>query len=136
MGSLTNISDEVLFMEGNHEFGSKDLGCDNFNFVKDDYHVLEFAGKKMLLSHGDFLNAPKSYLWFRRLVKAKWLHSIARWVPGSWLDKYALTHANVSRGQDKYRKIPHQKIIQDAFHQVERFQAERFVFGHFHFPFF
>ncbi len=136
MGLLTKISTEVLFMEGNHEFGSKNLECDHFHFVKDNYHVYEYAGKKLLLSHGDLLNAPKLYLWFRSLVKSKILHMIAKWIPGSWLDKYALTHANLSRGQDKYRKIPHQKIIADAFHQLDSYQADHFIFGHFHYPFF
>ena len=95
MGSLTKIAGDVLFMEGNHEFGSKALECDHFKFVKENYHVCEYADKKILLSHGDLLNAPKSYLWFRRFVKSSWLHFVAKWIPGKWLDSYALTHANV-----------------------------------------
>lgn len=127
---------KVLFIEGNHEFHMERMEWSGIEIVKDHSRVLQLAsGARIKIGHGDLISDDRAYRAFRGLVKSQFVRSIAKRVPGKILDAYALKHAKVSRSQDKYRKLDHQRIL-SAF---GRFLADgdynHGIIGHFHVPY-
>jgi UDP-2,3-diacylglucosamine pyrophosphatase LpxH len=126
----------VLLIEGNHEFSAAELGWDGVE-VRDsqDITLKVDAQTTIAVCHGDLLAAPWHYRIFRRLIKSVWVSGLARLVPGRWLDRYALSHAKLSRA---YEKPPNHKAVIAAAKAwlAERPSARHGVFGHFHVPYF
>jgi UDP-2,3-diacylglucosamine hydrolase len=127
---------KVIFIEGNHEFHMEELGWDHVEIIKTHSRPVQLkSGMKIKIGHGDLITDDKAYKAFRGLVKSGFARAIAKRMPGSWLDGYALKHAKVSRSQDKYRKLDHQRIL-SAF---ERFLDDgdhvHGIIGHYHVPY-
>lgn len=134
--TLSESGVEVVFMEGNHEFGM--VGDQTFSpFVpKSDFIEMQLGQKKILLSHGDLIFADKAYLRFRNVIKNNFVQWIAKvFFGGRFLDRYALWHAKKSRSKSTTRKIDHQGIISDAGQIAKKRGVDMFVFGHFHVPY-
>ncbi|NOY54209.1 MAG: UDP-2,3-diacylglucosamine diphosphatase [Deltaproteobacteria bacterium] len=78
--SLSRQGVRLIYLEGNHDFfmGSyfkDDLGCE----VYPRSHLLELAGKKVFLSHGDGVNpGDVGYRLFRRLLKNRCVYAFIR----------------------------------------------------------
>ena len=128
---------EVIFIEGNHEFHLSDSQWRGIT-VPDEtsYTITTKDGATIKLCHGDLINAPASYLWFRKLIKSNGLKLLVKLVPSRLLDAYALTHARVSRSSDVYRTLNHEALLGDAKIWLERPpKADKGVFGHFHHPY-
>ncbi len=134
--ALAQSGTRVIFFEGNHEFNLAAIGWQGIEFVPEGSMTLLLSGgTRVRLSHGDLIYAPKSYLWFRGLVKSRFARQAARAIPTSWLDAYALGHSKVSRAQDKYRVLAHDDLLQAAEAWIAEDQAQHGIFGHFHTPY-
>lgn len=133
LATISLSGKSVYFVEGNHEFGMK---CSNWRGVEflDGPFFLNIFGEKIGFCHGDLLAAPFSYRVFRRAIKAKPLHDVLRYVPGKWLDQYALWHASKSRANEK--PVDHRKILAAAESWLDEIEGcKTIIFGHFHIPY-
>jgi UDP-2,3-diacylglucosamine pyrophosphatase LpxH len=92
------------------------------------------SGARILLTHGDLFNAPRAYLAFRTLIKAKPTLMAASFVPGMMMDAYALQHAKASRARDPYRTLDDAAILGDARAFARSKNVDHLIFGHFHRP--
>ena len=127
---------QVTFFEGNHEFDLHALGWDQVHVVREgDKSIVLDDGTVISGAHGDLVFAPRSYLWFRNLLKSRLILGIARLVPSVWLDAYALGHAKVSRAADTYRHLDHDALLVAMENWARESESDHVVFGHFHVPY-
>ena len=127
---------KVIFIEGNHEFHMEELGWGHIEIIKTHSRPVQLnSGTKINIGHGDLITDDKAYRAFRGLVKSGFARAIAKRLPGSWLDGYALKHAKVSRSQDKYRKLDHQRILSAFERFLDIDDYEHGIIGHYHVPY-
>lgn len=133
---LAAAGTRVVFVEGNHEFWMDAIGWRGVEIVKDKDLLLTFKdGARIRITHGDQIIHDPWYAIFRRFVKSRFAASLARLVPGRWLDAYTLKHAQVSRAQDKYRTLHHQRILGAFADWLNEGSVDHGVIGHFHVPY-
>ena len=126
----------VHFVEGNHEFHMEAMGWRGVRIVKDEALALTLHdGTKIKLTHGDLLGGDPLYGLFRSVIKSRFIRSLARLVPGPWLDAYALSHARMSRATDRYRQLDHHRILSAFDRWLGREGFDHGVIGHFHVPY-
>lgn len=145
--ALARTGTRVVFIEGNHEFHLQGMQWPEVEIVAQrDYAITLSSGERVKISHGDLLKNDPLYAAFRNVIKSPLATLLARSVPGSWLDAYAIRHARFSRAQDKYRRLDHNLILacferwlddellnSDATTASGRF--DHGVIGHFHVPY-
>ena len=137
--ALKELSDsgvQIIFMEGNHEFGM--IGDPSFSeFVpKEDFIEMKLGDKNLLLSHGDLIFADQAYIRFRSVIKNRTIQWFAKtFFTGKFLDRYALWHAKKSRSKSTKRKMDHKGILDHAMKFADKKNSDMFVFGHFHVPY-
>ncbi len=126
----------VIFLEGNHEFRLADFPWPGVEFVEDLTHYVTLrSGAVLQLGHGDMIYSHQRYKNFRRLVKSRWFTQLASYLPGRWMDYLATRSAAVSRSQDQYRTIRHDRILTAANDWLEAGEGDYGIFGHFHVPY-
>jgi UDP-2,3-diacylglucosamine hydrolase len=127
---------KVIFIEGNHEFHMEELGWDHIEIIKTHSRVINLkSGTNIKVGHGDLITDDPAYRAFRGFVKSGFTRAIAKRLPGKWLDGYALKHASVSRAQDKYRKLDHQRILTGFDRFLSDGDFEHGIIGHYHVPY-
>ncbi len=136
LADAVNRGVKVIFIEGNHEFHMEELGWDHIEIINTHSRpILLKSGIKIQIGHGDLITDDKAYRAFRGLVKSGFARAIAKCLPGSWLDGYALKHASVSRSQDKYRKLDHQRILSGFERFLNAGSYDHGIIGHYHVPY-
>lgn len=126
----------VVFVEGNHEFHMESVGWPGVEIIQTfDLTITVKSGESFRITHGDLLTRDPLYRAFRGLVKSRLARFCASFIPGSWLDAYALKHAKVSRAQDKYRRLDHQRILGAFSRWLSSVDADHGIIGHFHIPY-
>ncbi len=126
----------VVFVEGNHEVHMDRSGWSGVEFVlARDFALTLRSGERIKISHGDLITEDPLYRAFRGLIKSQFARRAASYIPGGWLDAYSLRHAKISRSQDRYRTLNHQRIL-DAFRAwVDEGAFDHGIIGHFHVPY-
>lgn len=136
---LTQISaagTRVVFFEGNHEFDASDLPWDGVEFIFEGDHIFEMdSGTRILLAHGDLVYSHRMYKAFRGLVKTRLVKSVASALPGTWMDRFALGNADISRHADNYRTLDHADIQRTVAVWADRYNCDHAFFGHLHYPY-
>ncbi len=136
---LQSKGTKIFFLEGNHDFcfehfpqpflSSSFERCGDF--AVEFYH--EHLGN-IRVCHGDNIVCPPDYLFFRSLVKSKWLQTIFHYfVPGSFADFIFTRVANLSRKKDKYRKLQNSFLmscLEKEQKNIEHVQV--YIIGHIH----
>lgn len=135
LSALSQRGTRVIYVEGNHEFHLPRLSWSGIEFWTQKSHTLILAGRKIAISHGDVIYASPNYLRFRAALKSAPIHLIARTMPATFLNTYALGHAKVSRSQDKYRTVDHAALIATMTQWVDDADCDDGIFGHFHVPY-
>lgn len=126
----------VLFVEGNHEFHLDRIGWQGVEVVQErDFLIALKSGTRIKITHGDRLSDDPLYKVFRGLVKSQVAHACAHFIPGSWLDAYALKHSKVSRSHDKYRRLDHERILGAFNRWLGSGEADHGIIGHYHVPY-
>lgn len=126
----------VTFVEGNHEIGMRQVGWPGVDVVDDrDLLVTLKSGVRIKVCHGDLIIEDPWYRAFRGLIKSRVGTAIARTVPGSWIDAYAMKHATISRSQDKYRTLDHGRILAAFDRWLADGGCDHGIIGHFHVPY-
>jgi len=126
----------VTFVEGNHEIGMRQVGWPGVEVVDErDLVVALKSGTRIKVCHGDLIIDDPWYRAFRGLIKSRVGTAIARTVPGSWIDAYAMKHASISRSQDKYRTLDHGRILAAFDRWLAEGACEHGIIGHFHVPY-
>jgi UDP-2,3-diacylglucosamine hydrolase len=127
---------KVVFIEGNHEFHMECLGWNGIEIVKEHSRTVTLrSGTTIKIGHGDLITDDRAYRAFRGLIKSDFVRGVAKRVPGRWLDAYALKHAKVSRGQDRYRKLDHHRILAAFSRFLSDGDYHHGIIGHFHVPY-
>ena len=127
---------QVWFVEGNHEFGMERMTTKGVRFIDGFGDVMRLSsGKKVLIVHGDLMRHDPKYLAFRSVVRSKWFNTLAYIFPQVGLDLFTRWFARTSRKKDKYRTLPHDKILATARERLAVTDADSMVFGHFHHPY-
>lgn len=126
----------VIYVEGNHEFHLERIGWKGIEIVQErDLYITLKSGVRLKVTHGDLLTDEPLYKLFRGTLKSQAVRFAAAYVPGGWLDAYALRHAKFSRAQDHYRTLKHDRIL-DAFARwTEDSECDHGIIGHFHVPY-
>ena len=132
---LANAGTNVFYIEGNHEFRIDGLAWSKVNFITEGSLSLEISEKRYLFEHGDLIYSHDRYKKFRKFIKSRAVTETLRFFPGKLLDRLATGSAKVSRAQDEYREINHDKILSHAWGWLESGGADRGIFGHFHVPY-
>lgn len=136
LGEVAERGTRVLFIEGNHEFHIEQMGWSGVEVIRSLDAALELkSGVRVMVSHGDLIVDDPLYRAFRGLLKSQWTRWIVRLLPGAWLDSYALMHAKVSRSQDPYRQLHHDRVLGGFERWLDSKQAHHGIIGHFHFPY-
>jgi UDP-2,3-diacylglucosamine hydrolase len=126
----------VIYLEGNHEFKLASLPWKDIQVISEGTHVIRLkSGETVQMAHGDLIYSHNTYKRFRRFVKSPFVTGIARLLPGAWMDKLATTSSEVSRSQDQYRLIQHDRILGAVDAWLEHGSADYGIFGHFHVPY-
>ena len=86
-------------------------------------------------SHGDLLNAPKSYLRFKSILNSGWFKFLFDLIPSSLSDSLALALARKSRKNNSDSILPHRDILNAAFNRGANMREDVHIFGHFHYPY-
>lgn len=133
--ALAERGSSVLFCEGNHEFGMIPGSLGRIRLIQDSRFHLDLGThptyRRVVLTHGDLLNADFAYRVFRRVIKSPLTQQVAaKIVPARALNRYALTHSKVSRHLEK--PAPHKQILSAAEELRRSSQADLCIFGHFH----
>lgn len=136
---LSNSPTDVYFIQGNHEYCMEEISLPGVRILEADGASLKIkSGEKTLkvgISHGDLLNAPASYLKFKKLVNSSFFKFFFSMIPSKISDNFALNVAHQSRKKDKYRKLYHDAILGSAKERAEREDEHAHIFGHFHYPY-
>lgn len=135
LADLAQRGTEVFFIPGNHEFWLQDLGWPGVK-VQDRAHLTLSDGRKVLIQHGDRLNAPWHYHVYLAIVHARISHFFGSLLYGPWLDRLCLRFADLSRNRSRDRTLPHRRILAGALNWLTDSRADIGIFGHFHFPYF
>ena len=124
----------LYFLEGNHEFALDKIKWPEVTFPHIKDHYFHVPNSDLVVAHGDLFDAPKAYLKFRAFVKWGVLHKICSYFPGIIFDGYAKVHSGLSRGQDVYRDLDTETILEAAEEGMIKagFKDKHLIFGHFH----
>lgn len=135
--AVSSAGIEVVFIEGNHEFHLSDVQWQGISVPSEtSYIITTQKGLRIKFCHGDLINAPKSYLWFRKLIKSSVIKFLVKFIPSKLLDSYALMQSKISRASDVYRTLNHEALLKDAKSWLRTSpEATAGVFGHFHHPY-
>lgn len=138
-GRLERLSEsgcEVVFVEGNHEFGMDRMKTKGIRYL-DSYGltITTKEGLKVLILHGDLMKEDFKYQIFRSVVRSKLVSFVAAITPQVWLDKATLWFAGTSRKKDQYRVLKHDRILALARRVLEHSKPDHLIFGHFHHPY-
>ncbi len=129
----------LSYVEGNHDFKlgeyfSNDLGIR----VYPDELVEDFAGKKVLMTHGDLGN-PKQlgYRVLRKLLRSPLVQTTARLVPSPLV--YEIGRRTSQASRDYNQRTPEQDIfVRDMFREAACRYFDRghdvVIMGHTHIP--
>ena len=139
LGSLAELVDRgvsVYFLRGNHDmwtFGylEKEIGIT----VLDECSVVNIAGRRFFLAHGDELTGERSHIWMKRVFRSRLFQSLLsachpRWtfsVAGRWSRRNRLTE-----------EIPltFRGINDPLYKYVSEIETKEkidyFIFGHLH----
>ena len=137
---LKNRGIEVVFIEGNHDFGLEHFFSNALksSFTLGGDMMLSFSHPTLgvvQIGHGDNIVCPSNYLPFRRLVKSKITQTISKYlVPGRLMFFIFGGWAKISRKKDQYRFISREKIIshvKDFLHSQNK-KTDVLVLGHVH----
>ncbi len=127
---------QVIYLEGNHEFKLASLPWKGVQVISEGTHTIRLkSGETIQMAHGDLIYSHNMYRAFRRVVKSPLVTGVARWLPGAWMDNLATKGSEVSRSQDQYRQIEHDKILGAVDAWLETGPASFGIFGHFHVPY-
>lgn len=126
----------VIYLEGNHEFKLTSLPWKGVQVIPEGtYSIRLKTGETVQMAHGDLIYSHKTYRRFRRFVKSPLVTGVARFLPGAWMDGLATKGSEVSRSQDQYRMIEHDKILGAVDSWLEEGSGDYGIFGHFHVPY-
>ncbi len=133
---LSNNGTKLYFVEGNHDFnlGTSFTTTINCTLITNQ-QLIDWDGKKLLLSHGDLLNPNKNYqrlrsFWRSGLIRflSQIVHPDLVWSFGIWLS-------------DKSNNKRHGRCRWDPSHLIEPLadselaqSADAIICGHFHQP--
>jgi UDP-2,3-diacylglucosamine hydrolase len=127
---------QVIYLEGNHEFKLASLPWKGVQVIPEGTHVIRLkSGETIQMAHGDLIYSHNMYRAFRRFVKSPLVTGVARLLPGPWMDRLATKSSEVSRAQDQYRQIEHDKILAAVDAWLEAGPGDFGIFGHFHVPY-
>ncbi len=127
---------QVIYLEGNHEFKLASLPWKGVQVISEGTHTIRLkSGDTVQMAHGDLIYSHNMYRAFRQVVKSPLVTGIARLLPGAWMDKLATKSSEVSRAQDQYRAIEHDKILGAVDAWLEGGTGDYGIFGHFHVPY-
>lgn len=127
---------QVIYLEGNHEFKLASLPWKGVQVISEGTYTIRLkSGETVQMAHGDLIYSHNMYRAFRRLVKSPLVTGIARFLPGAWMDQLATKGSEVSRAQDQYRQIEHDRILGAVDQWLENGAGDFGIFGHFHVPY-
>ena len=127
---------KVYFVEGNHEFDIAKMPWQGVTFIKEGNLTLTTSkGESVQFAHGDMIYSSMTYQRFRRVVKSPVVKGVASYLPGHFINSFALKNSDLSRAQDQYRAIKHQEILNAANQWLAQSDAKHGIFGHFHVPY-
>ncbi len=136
LGRASKRGIDVVLVEGNHEFRMKKAYWPGVRIVDDLECCFEVGSQKVVVCHGDMIDPPLSYRWFRNLVKSKFVTGIAAALPQSFVESYVFSHCSVSKSAHQFKKMDHHKLLNAAMNRASELKADIFLFGHFHTPYY
>lgn len=153
--ALTALSPttNVIFVEGNHEFGLERLDIQGIAIRDGLGGSLQLSRTLVVFCHGDLMIPDWKYNVFRGFVRSGLANGIASIIPQKWLDGFTTWLAKTSRKKDKYRTLNHERIQLYAEQFLKKHldthsdihsdnggiytmqMPTTLVFGHFHYPY-
>lgn len=133
---LADAGTRLYFVEGNHDFNlgpyfSETLGCD----LIPDQKLIEWDGKKLLLSHGDLLNPNKNYQRLRTFWRSAPIRLLSRLVHPDPVWDFGIWLSNLSRKKKKSNKSwDPSPLFQPLIDSATAKNADIILCGHFHQP--
>lgn len=126
---------KIFFIQGNHEFSLKKLRWKYVEVLTSEPLILEIAGKRIGVCHGDKFNPPLPYRIYLYLVSSWLFQTLVSWLPQKTLDTWCLSVSATSRSRDDIASMNHESILKGAEEWAERNDVGICVFGHFHIPY-
>ena len=133
---LSATGTRLFFVEGNHDFNMgpyfrEELNCE----IISDQKLVDWDGKRLLLSHGDLLNPSKNYQRLRAFWRSgpirflsKVVHPDLVWAFAIWLSNQSRNKRNGCSGWDPSH------LIEPLADSLAAKTADTIICGHFHQP--
>ncbi len=134
--ALKEAGVRIHLIEGNHDFFLADYFCRHLKMeVSPDWAEVELEGRRILISHGDTINADDdSYRLLRRFLRSGFFYRLQRLVPLSLLFAAA---RQLSRTSRELRKDKTEELAENlhAFGRAKLDEGfDAIVLGHCHKP--
>lgn len=133
---LSRSGTKLYFVEGNHDFNLGPYFTETLNCTLiTEQQLVDWDGKKLLLSHGDLLNPSKGYQYLRSFWRSSPVRLLSRiihpdlvWAFGIWLSKQ-------SRGKKTSNQSWDPSHLLHPFADSDEAKSADAIFcGHFHQP--
>lgn len=143
LGKLAQMNDAgvvIHFFKGNHDmwvddYFSKEMG---FNIVSDEL-IMERAGKRFFLHHGDGLGpGDQKYKFLRKVFRnplCQWLFGLVPPRIGIGIANAWANHSRAaSKAEEVYMGMDREWLALYAKEQLHKAHYDYFIFGHRHLP--
>ena len=141
LGALAELSDRgvnVCFIKGNHDlwtFGylQKEIGIT----VLEEAEIVNIAGVRFCLAHGDEFGGERSHLFMKRLFKNKTLQSMLSSIHPRWVFAFAgrwSRHNRLAKGVEMDFRGASDPLYKYAAAFEKKVKVDNFIFGHMHTP--
>ncbi len=130
---LSEAGTQLFFVEGNHDFHLGSYFTETLNCtVITEQLLVDWDGKKIMLSHGDLLNPDRKYQRLRAFWRSRPIKILSQIVHPDLVWSFALwmSHKSSNNNPEKRNQDPTPYLIPFS----EMSNSDIVVCGHFHHP--
>lgn len=130
---LSESGTQLFFVEGNHDFNLGSYFTETLNCtVIPDQQLIDWDGKKIMISHGDLLNPDRTYQRLRAFWRSWPIKMLSQIIHPDFVWSFALWLSNKSKKNNPEKK--HQDPTPYLVPFSEMSNSDIVVCGHFHHP--
>ncbi len=133
LDQLSKAGTKLFFVEGNHDFHLGSYFTDNLKCtVITDQQLVDWDGKKILISHGDLLNSNRSYQHLRSFWRSWPIKLLSQIVHPDIAWSFAMWLCDKSSKNNPHKR--HYDPTPNLLPFAESSNSDIVVCGHFHHP--
>jgi len=133
---LSTSGTQLFFVEGNHDFNVGPYITETLNCkLITDQELVEWDGRKILLSHGDLFNPSKNYQRLRSFWRSGFTRFLSKIVHPDWVWAFGIWLSNMSDNKKRgHCSWDPSHLIHPQIESEPGKSADALFCGHFHQP--